>query len=150
MGGAISTLYLQQHPTYFKKRRWSAPMDHGINGKLAYDEWDACRLASTVTLFSTEGYAGFADKPYTAGSFEGNELTGSRERYQWMQTLYQDNPQLQLGERPGGWLDQACAVIPDMQEQSRQIKNSCAGDAGRAGQHSVSDSTARVLYCTGK
>ncbi|WP_127023446.1 alpha/beta fold hydrolase [Rheinheimera mangrovi] len=121
MGGAISTLYLQQHPDVFQKAALSAPM-HGINGKLAYDEWDACRLASTVTLFSTEGYAGFADKPYAAGSFEGNELTGSRERYQWMQTLYQDNPQLQLGGATWGWLDQACAVLPDMQQQSGQIK----------------------------
>ncbi len=121
MGGAISTLYLQQHPDVFQKTALSAPM-HGINGKLAYDEWDACRLASTVTLFSTEGYAGFADKPYAAGSFEGNELTGSRDRYQWMQTLYQDNPQLQLGGATWGWLDQACAVLPDMQQQSDKIK----------------------------
>lgn len=121
MGGAISTLYLQQHPDVFQKTALSAPM-HGINGKLAYDEWDACRLASTVTLFSTEGYAGFADKPYAAGPFDGNELTGSRERYQWMQTLYQDNPQLQLGGATWGWLDQACAVLPDMQQQSDKIK----------------------------
>ena len=121
MGGAISTLYLQQHPDVFQKTALSAPM-HGINGKLAYDEWDACRLASTVTLFSTEGYAGFADKPYAAGSFEGNELTGLRDRYQWMQTLYQDNPQLQLGGATWGWLDQACAVLPDMQQQSDKIK----------------------------
>jgi lysophospholipase len=121
MGGAISTLYLQQHPDVFQKAALSAPM-HGINGKLAYDEWDACRLASTVTLFSTEGYAGFADKPYAAGTFEGNELTGSKERYQWMQTLYQDNPQLQLGGATWGWLDQACAVLPDMQQQADKIK----------------------------
>lgn len=121
MGGAISTLYLQQHPQVFQKAALSAPM-HGINGKLLYDEWDACRLASTVTLFSTEGYAGFADKPYVAGSFEGNELTGSKARYQWMQTLYQDNPQLQLGGATWGWLDQACAVLPQMQQQADKIK----------------------------
>lgn len=121
MGGAISTLYLQQHPDVFQKAALSAPM-HGINGKLAYDEWDACRLASTVTLFSTEGYAGFADKPYVAGSFDGNELTGSKQRYQWMQTLYQDNPQLQLGGATWGWLDQACAVLPQMQQQAKTIK----------------------------
>ncbi|WP_233080275.1 alpha/beta fold hydrolase [Rheinheimera soli] len=121
MGGAISTLYLQQHPQVFQKAALSAPM-HGINGKLAYDEWDACRLASTVTLFSTEGYAGFADKPYVAGSFEGNELTGSKQRYQWMQSLYQDNPQLQLGGATWGWLDQACSVLPLMQQQANKIK----------------------------
>lgn len=121
MGGAISTLYLQQHPQVFQKAALSAPM-HGINGKLAYDEWDACRLASTVTLFSTEGYAGFADKPYVAGSFDGNELTGSKQRYQWMQSLYQDNPQLQLGGATWGWLDQACSVLPQMQQQANKIK----------------------------
>lgn len=120
MGGAISTLYLQHHPDVFQKAALSAPM-HGINGKLAYDEWDACRLASTVTLFSTEGYAGFADKPYVAGSFEGNELTGSKERYQWMQRLYQDNPQIQLGGATWGWLEQACAVLPQMQQQADKI-----------------------------
>jgi len=121
MGGAISTLYLQQHPDVFQKAALSAPM-HGINGKLAYDEWDACRLASTVTLFSTEGYAGFADKPYVAGPFEANELTGSKQRYQWMQTLYQQNTQLQLGGATWGWLDQACTVLPQMQQQANKIK----------------------------
>ena len=121
MGGAISTLYLQQHPDVFQKAALSASM-HGINGKLAYDEWDACRLASTVTLFSTEGYAGFTDKPYVAGSFEGNELTGSKQRYQWMQRLYQDNPQLQLGGATWGWLSEACAVLPQMQQQANKIK----------------------------
>lgn len=121
MGGAISTLYLQQHPDVFQKAALSAPM-HGINGKLLYDEWDACRLASTVTLFSTEGYAGFADKPYAADPFEGNELTGSRERYQWMQKLYQDNPQIQLGGATWGWLEQACAVLPQIQQQANKIR----------------------------
>jgi lysophospholipase len=120
MGGAISTLYLQQYPDVFQKAALSAPM-HGINGKLAYDEWDACRLASTVTLFSTEGYAGFADKAYAAGPFEGNELTGSKERYQWMQRLYQDNPQIQLGGATWGWLKQACAVLPQMQQLADKI-----------------------------
>ena len=121
MGGAISTLYLQQHPDVFQKAALSAPM-HGINGKLAYDEWDACRLASTVTLFSTQGYAGFADKPYAAMPFEGNDLTGSKQRYQWMQSLYQDNPQLQLGGATWGWLDQACTVLPQIQQQADKIK----------------------------
>jgi lysophospholipase len=121
MGGAISTLYLQQHPDVFQKAALSAPM-HGIRGTLVYDEQDACRLASTVTLFSTEGYAGFADKPYTAGPFETNELTGSPQRYQWMQNLYQDHPQLQLGGATWGWLDQACAVLPVIQQQVDKIK----------------------------
>lgn len=121
MGGAISTLYLQQHPDVFQKAALSAPM-HGINGKLLYDEQDACRLASTVTLFSTEGYAGFTDKPYVASAFEGNELTGSAERYQWMQALYQDNPQLQLGGATWGWLEQACAVLPLIPQQADKIK----------------------------
>jgi lysophospholipase len=120
MGGAISTLYLQQYPELFQKAALSAPM-HGINGKLAYDEWDACRLASTVTLFSTEGYAGFVDKAYAAAPFEGNELTGSKERYQWMQRLYQDYPQIQLGGATWGWLEQACAVLPQMQQQADKI-----------------------------
>lgn len=121
MGGAISTLYLQQHPQTFKKAALSAPM-HGINGKLFYDEADACRLASVVSVFSTEGYAGFADKAYRAQPFASNELTGSEARYQWMQTLYQDNPQLQLGGATWGWLEQACAVLPQMQQQAGKIK----------------------------
>lgn len=121
MGGAISTLYLQQHPQIFQKAALSAPM-HGINGKLFYDESDACRLASVVTLFSTEGYAGFADKAYSARPFAGNDLTGSEQRYQWMQDLYQHNPQLQLGGATWGWLEQACAVLPDMQQQADKIK----------------------------
>ncbi len=121
MGGAISTLYLQQHPAVFQKAALSAPM-HGINGKLLYDEGDACRLASLVSVFSTEGYAGFADKAYSAGPFDGNELTGSEARYQWMQDLYQQKPQLQLGGATWGWLDQACAVLPQMQQQADKIK----------------------------
>ena len=121
MGGAISTLYLQQHPDVFQKAALSAPM-LGINGKLLYDEMDACRLASVVSVFSPQGYAGFTEKPYSAGPFETNELTGSPQRYQWMQTLYQDNPQLQLGGATWGWLDQACAVLPQMQQHAAAIK----------------------------
>lgn len=121
MGGAISTLYLQQHPQVFQKAALSAPM-HGINGKLFYDEGDACRLASLVSVFSTEGYAGFADKAYNARPFEGNELTGSEVRYQWMLELYQQNPQLQLGGATWGWLNAACAVLPQMQQQTAKIK----------------------------
>lgn len=121
MGGAISTLYLQQHPGVFQKAALSAPM-HGINGKLVYDEADACRLASVVTLFSTEGYAGFADKAYSASPFAGNELTGSEMRYQWMQHLYQQQPTLQLGGATWGWLDAACAVLPQMQQHASRIK----------------------------
>lgn len=121
MGGAISTLYLEQHPQTFKKAVLSAPM-HGINGKLFYDEADACRLATVVSAFSAEGYAGFADKAYNAQPFASNELTGSEARYQWMQTLYQDNPQLQLGGATWGWLEQACTVLPQMQQQAGKIK----------------------------
>lgn len=121
MGGAISTLYLEQHPDVFQKAALSAPM-HGINGKLFYDEQDACRLASAVTLFSTQGYAGFAEKPYAAEPFSRNELTGSEVRYQWTQQLYQDNPELQLGGATWGWLEQACQVLPQMQRQARNIK----------------------------
>jgi lysophospholipase len=121
MGGAISTLYLEQHPDVFQKAALSAPM-LGINGKLLYDEMDACRLASVVSVFSTQGYAGFTEKPYSEGPFETNELTGSQPRYQWMQTLYQDNPQLQLGGATWGWLEQACAVLPQMQQHAAAIK----------------------------
>ncbi len=121
MGGAISTLYLQQHPQTSQKAALSAPM-HGINGKLFYDEADACRLATVVSTFSTEGYAGFTDKAYSVQPFASNELTGSEARYQWMQTLYQDNPQLQLGGATWGWLEQACAVLPQMQQQAGKIK----------------------------
>ena len=39
-----------------------------------------------------------------------------------MQTLYQDNPQLQLGGATWGWLDQACAVLPQMQQHAAAIK----------------------------
>jgi len=121
MGGAISTLYLQQHPQVFQKAALSAPM-HGINGKLFYDEGDACRLASLVSVFSTEGYAGFADKAYSEQPFASNELTGSEARYQWMQTLYKENPRLQLGGATWGWLNAACDVIPQMQQQAGKIK----------------------------
>lgn len=120
MGGAISTLYLQQHPEVFQKAALSAPM-HGIRGTLIYDEADACRLAAVVSLFSTEGYAGFADKAYTARPFAGNELTGSEPRYLWMQDLYQQQPQLQLGGATWGWLNQACAVLPQMPQQADRI-----------------------------
>lgn len=145
MGGAISTLYLQQHPQVFQKAALSAPM-HGINGKLAYDEWDACRLASAVTLFSTEGYAGFADKPYVAGSFDGNELTGSEQRYQWMQRLYQDHPQLQLGGATWGWLDQACSVLPQIQQQANKIKIPVL--VMQAELDSIVSATAQQEFCT--
>jgi lysophospholipase len=121
MGGAVSTLYLQQHPQVFQKAVLSAPM-LGIQGKLVYDEQDGCRLANLVTAFSTEGYAGFADRPYVAVPFVQNELTGSKQRYQWIQDLYQQRPELQLGGATWGWLQQACAVLPHIRQQATQIR----------------------------
>ena len=121
MGGAISTLYLEQHPDVFQKAALSAPM-LGIQGKLLYDEQDACRLASVVSVFTSQGYAGFADKPYQPAPFSSNDLTGSAERYQWNLELYQSHPEIQLGGATWGWLDQACTVLPKIQQQAKNIK----------------------------
>ena len=110
MGGAISTRYLELHPQVFTAAALSAPM-HGIQGKLVFSDNDACALSNLVSLFSTQGFAGFADAPYKTRDFDGNDLTGSEQRLKWWDKLNAQYPQIQLGGPTWGWLAQSCAVF---------------------------------------
>ncbi|WP_337880622.1 alpha/beta fold hydrolase [Rheinheimera sp.] len=121
MGGAVSSLYLEQHPEVFAAAALSAPM-HGIQGKLLFSENDACALGSLMSVFSSEGYAGFAAAPFKVREFAGNDLTGSRSRFDWFNELNLQYPQIQLGGPTWGWLAQSCAVFEPMRANSSSLQ----------------------------
>jgi len=121
MGGAITTSYLEQYPDTFAAAVLSAPM-LGIQGKLVFSENDACMVSNLVSVFSSEGYAGFSDAPYQPAPFVGNALTGSELHYQWTQQLYQQYPQIQLGGPTWGWLAQSCAQFPLLLQNANKLQ----------------------------
>lgn len=122
MGGAVTTLYLQQHPKVAAGAALLAPM-LGIQGKIVFSENDSCAISSLVAPFKATGYAGFKASPYEAIPFrKENALTSSEVHYNAFQTLQLTEPHLQLGGPTWGWVAQSCAVFPVMQKQSVQLQ----------------------------
>ncbi|MEZ9199478.1 alpha/beta fold hydrolase [Shewanella sp. 10N.286.54.B9] len=102
MGGAIGTLYLEQHSGVFKAAVFSAPM-YGIKLPLPkrFIRW----LASLLDNHNKQqpNYV-LGGKGYHADEFDKNDLTNSKLRYQDYRKLYQQQPKLQLGSPTNHWL----------------------------------------------
>ncbi|WP_349356754.1 alpha/beta fold hydrolase [Shewanella jiangmenensis] len=120
MGGAIGTLYLQQHPGLFKAACFSAPM-YGICLPMnkVFIRWLAHKLDAAA-----KGGANYilGGKDYTPVPFAKNELTKSEARYQAYRELYQANPRLQLGSPSNHWLLEALDACDESLLAARESK----------------------------
>ena len=109
MGGAISTLHLQQFPNTFDAAVLLSPMI-SINGG-SIPDWVGKPLSSISHwadgLKSKESSYFYSYGPYQAKPFVGNRLTGCESRYNIFRQEYQLNPKLQLGGITFAWLEQA-------------------------------------------
>ncbi|MGF1743234.1 alpha/beta fold hydrolase [Vibrio profundum] len=121
MGAAISTRYIQTHPQHpFHAIALSAPM-FGIN----MSPWlqpIALVLAQLFTACTPNTTYAPGCKGYTDIAFSSNKLTQSKQRYQWIQGLYQAQPKIQLGGPSNRWVWQALMACKQCLQLTRQIR----------------------------
>ena len=106
MGGAIATLYLERCPHTFKAAVLSSPM-YGIRLPVSKTIISSlARLLDSSVRGHEPNYV-LGGKDYELVSFEENELTNSKERYQICCELYQSNTDIQLGAPTNHWLTES-------------------------------------------
>ncbi|MCH8536698.1 MAG: alpha/beta fold hydrolase [Alkalimonas sp.] len=124
MGSAIFCNYLLNYPKQpFAGAILSSPMlgiyTAGIPMPLlipgvAALNWLDQRLHQQSSYLPGQG-------PYQADAFHHNRLTRCQQRYQWFQSLYQAQPELQLGGVTLSWLIAAWQVIQRLQQEGAAI-----------------------------
>ncbi|WP_372626629.1 alpha/beta fold hydrolase [Arsukibacterium sp.] len=121
MGAAIACCYLQQYPHPFLAAIFGSPM-FGLDAGPVPSSI-ATRLIAGVSWlraklnWQNERYFP-GQTAYLAKPFAGNRLTHSAVRYQWLQQLYQQYPESQLGGVSWAWLTQAISAMARIQVQA--------------------------------
>ncbi|MCF2860186.1 alpha/beta fold hydrolase [Pseudoalteromonas sp. SMS1] len=117
MGGAIVCDYLIKHPESPAKGAFlCAPM---LQIETApYPFWIASGIAKFACYLGFDKHYAIGQNDYQAKPFADNELTQCEQRYQRFRTLYQQQPELQLGGVSFGWLN---AAFPVTQKLSKAI-----------------------------
>ncbi|WP_176819147.1 alpha/beta fold hydrolase [Ferrimonas sediminum] len=121
MGGAIGSLYLQHYPDTFDAAVFSAPM-YGI--QLPGPRWALepvlAMMARWNRLFGEPGYIpGGTD--YEPKPFERNLLTQDADAYQDFLDLYQQIPELQLGDPTNHWMLESFNAMDRIRSQAQRI-----------------------------
>lgn len=120
MGGAIALLYAARKPTAIDSLALSAPM-LGINMSPFMK-----KIAKPLCYFLSrfQHPAGFAPNqlPYKEKPFENNPLTQSELRFQWINTLYEEDERLKLGGPSAQWIWQSMAACERVMELAKKIE----------------------------
>ena len=130
MGGGIATRYIEKYPTDFKAAALSSPMhqpDTGIHMGLA------CKGAGFTTwirdifisLFGWEPRYALGQGPHEPKTFTPDNpkiMTHSRQRFEIIQKLYDENSQVKIGGITSHWLAAACKASKKMIEDAALIK----------------------------
>ncbi len=121
MGAAIACRYLQQYRHPFAAAIFGSPM-FGINtGRVPATlanrlvtgfDWLRTQLGQTNQTYFP------GQTTYLAKPFAGNPLTQSQAHYQWLQQLYQQYPDSQLGGVSWAWLIQAIVATAHIQRDA--------------------------------
>jgi lysophospholipase len=116
MGGAIMTLYAEQHPTTFDAMVLSSPM-HQIK-----ESWLKLDFARLVSFVDPTGYT-HGSGP-TAGSepFANNELTSSEPRYDRKVAVWNGDPATKVGGPTYGWVSESLDADHKLQEDAGKIQ----------------------------
>ena len=109
MGGAISILYAARYPQRISGLILVSPM-LAINTR-AIPLW-LVRAVSSFAVLVGRGDAAVigAGRYHRQLVFEGNDVTGSRTRFEWNRRLIAENPQLEIGPPTYRWLGEALAA----------------------------------------
>lgn len=122
MGGGISVHYLAREKQLFKKVILSAPMME-LNTK-PYSETVA-RLLSRALVLGFKGASYAPDRgPYVAAAdtFEKNEVTHSRIRFEMGKALFVLNPELVVGGPTNKWVNQSLTATKKIDFLATKIK----------------------------
>lgn len=126
MGCAIAALSILNKPELFQRAVFCSPM-FGIrpalpawlaNGLL---NWSEARIRKQGML--TDYFIGQRD--YHPVAFTLNRLTHSQARYQCFRTLYDEQPELQLGGVTVAWLRQAMAAMDEIEQRAAELALPC-------------------------
>ncbi|SHI01713.1 alpha/beta fold hydrolase [Ferrimonas marina] len=139
MGGAIATLYLSLYPDHFDRAAVTAPM-YGIRLPAPAPLLQPV-IRTLARLLPSRYVPGGHD--YDPVPFERNELTGDLEQYQAFRQIYQQVPQVQLGDPSNHWLSQALAAT----EVLSQLEVSTPLLVLQAGQDSIVCNQAQTRFC---
>ncbi|MEH6530863.1 MAG: alpha/beta fold hydrolase [Photobacterium frigidiphilum] len=124
MGGAITTLYLEQHPDIFDAAVLNAPM-FGIRMPAALHciaPFMAKMLTKVAAKYQQQPSYLFGQKAYYEASFENNDQCQSLLRYVWAKHLYQLHPELRIGGPSARWLWQALTAADKCIRDAEKLK----------------------------
>jgi lysophospholipase len=121
MGGAISTIYLAYGKPLFKKAVLCAPMME-INTK-PYKE-NIGRILSNVLVLAAQGKKYAPGKgPYLVDedTFEINEVTHSKARFNYAKAIFVTKPELVLGGPTSRWVSQSLKATKRIDTLAQKI-----------------------------
>lgn len=124
MGGAVTTLYLEQHPDIFDAAVLNAPM-FGIRMPAALHciaPFMAKILTKVVAKYQQQPSYIFGQKAYHEAPFEDNDQCQSLLRYVWAKHLYQIHPELRIGGPSARWLWQALTAANDCIRDAEKLE----------------------------
>jgi lysophospholipase len=106
MGGAISTRYIQKHPSHpFHAVALCAPM-FGIKMPSPLRAI-AKPLCKSLTQWRKHPHYAIGQSGYKKTPFEGNDLSNCRIRFEWSSNLFEEIPEIQMGGPTSQWVWQA-------------------------------------------
>ncbi|MEM1401891.1 MAG: alpha/beta fold hydrolase [Pseudomonadota bacterium] len=124
MGGAIATLYLEQHPGVFDAAALSSPM-HEPDASIFGSPTLGCLWFRLTYLACDTCYVGFLDRGYAPAEFNDNILTNSPLRYEHMLTTYAEEEgagrSVVLGGPTRRWVREACLASKQMIRDAGKI-----------------------------
>jgi len=120
MGGAIASLYVEQYRDDFDALILSSPMHEplvlreGITTRV-------CHALQEREKNLHEFIIGTAQSDILKTTFEQNDLTHSKVRFDIMQKEYAKNPKIRIGGMSKQWLREACKWSKESQDMATKI-----------------------------
>ncbi|WP_237156923.1 alpha/beta fold hydrolase [Photobacterium rosenbergii] len=142
MGGAVSTLYMEQHPNIFNAAVLNAPM-FGIHISSPL-RFVAPAVAKLYDLYQSKPDYGLGQKAYHELPFEQNDQCQSQLRYVWAKHLYQTHPELRVGGPSARWIWQAMRAAKQCIQESKNLKTPLL--LLQAGNDTIVDNRAHHLF----
>ncbi len=113
MGGAIGMTYLEEYPKDFEAAAFSSPM-LGL-------PCPTCEFIGLLAGDEPKYAMGHTDYDKSDETFENNQLTSSKVRYELMRKEYEKNPKARLGGATYQWVYKSCKQFDKIFENCNKI-----------------------------
>jgi len=114
MGGAIGMMYLEQFPQDFKAAAFSSPM---LGLKSLY-----CFISSMVDEDNIKFAMGQGDYQKNKSTFDKNQLTNSKVRYDRMLKAFEKDKNARLGGATYQWIEESCEQFKEIRRKVGNIE----------------------------